>query len=172
VAPQRHAAAIHAMLARHKLSGARVMKGQPRLSWRTPLDEFARPLEFRDLDRFVAGTDVFSSQFDGRTIADQYRREGISMTPANIDRVNGWAAILQRLGDPEAGIRPTLFIHNRCARWVECIANLQHNPGRPEDVLKSDADEGGIGGDDSADALRYLVATKSNRVYVRKLVGL
>jgi hypothetical protein len=27
-------------------------------------------------------------------------------------------------------------------------------------------------GDDAADALRYLVATKSNKVYVRKLVGL
>ncbi len=36
---------------------------------------------------------------------------------------------------------------------------LQHDPGRPEDVLKVDANEDGFGGDDAADALRYLVAT-------------
>ena len=34
-------------------------------------------------------------------------------------------------------------------------------PNRPEDVLKADADEDGVGGDDTADALRYLVATKA-----------
>jgi hypothetical protein len=34
-----------------------------------------------------------------------------------------------------------------------------------------DADEEGIGGDDAADALRYLVATKSREVRVRKLRG-
>ena len=49
---------------------------------------------------------------------------------------------------------------------------MQHDPNRPEDVLKVDADEEGVGGDDAADALRYLIATKSNKVYVRKLVGL
>jgi hypothetical protein len=37
---------------------------------------------------------------------------------------------------------------------------MQHNRNRPEDVLKVDADEDGVGDDDTADALRYLVATK------------
>ena len=41
----------------------------------------------------------------------------------------------------------------------------------PEDVLKADADEDGVGGDDAADALRYLVATKPRTVCVRKLRG-
>ena len=35
-----------------------------------------------------------------------------------------------------------------------------------------DADEDGVGGDDAADALRYLVATKSRTVTQRKLRGL
>ncbi len=35
-----------------------------------------------------------------------------------------------------------------------------------------DADEDGNGGDDAADALRYLVATKPREVVVRKLRGL
>ncbi len=56
------------------------------------------------------------------------------------------------------------------AHWLGARSN--YAPNRPEDVLKVDADEEGVGGDDAADALRYLVATKSNKVYVRKLVGL
>ena len=43
---------------------------------------------------------------------------------------------------------------------------------RREDVLKVDADEDGIGGDDAADALRYLVATRSREIRVRKLRGI
>jgi hypothetical protein len=48
---------------------------------------------------------------------------------------------------------------------------LQHDPNRPEDVLKVDVDEDGNGGDDTADALRYLIASKGRTVAVRKLVG-
>jgi hypothetical protein len=46
------------------------------------------------------------------------------------------------------------------------------DPNRPEDVLKVDADEEGVGGDDAADCLRYLVATKSRELVVGRLRGL
>jgi phage terminase large subunit len=150
--PQRHAAAIKTMLGRWKIGD--------------------RKLQMADLKRFVAGADVFSRQSDGTTIAAQYQREGIRLTCANTDRVNGWAEILQRLGDVSAGIAPRLFVHRRCARLLECLPSLQHDPNRPEDVLKVDADEDGVGGDDAADALRYLVATKGREVRARKLAGL
>jgi hypothetical protein len=126
----------------------------------------------------VAGADVFSRQSDGTTIAAQYLREGIKLRPANTDRVNGWAEVLQLFGDPNVGlasgpaIPPRLFIHQRCGRLVETLPSLQHDPHRPEDVLKVDADEEGVGGDDAADALRYLVATKGRTVSQRKLRGL
>jgi len=149
--PQRHAAAIKAMFARHKIG--------------------ERPLEISDLKRFVAGADVFSRQSDGTTIAAQYGRQGIRLSCANTDRVNGWAEVLSRLGDPSAGIAPRLFIHRRCGRLLECLPTLQHDPNRPEDVLKVDADEDGVGGDDTADALRYLIATKAREVRARKLSG-
>ena len=55
---------------------------------------------------------------------------------------------------------------------METLPALQHDPNRPEDVLKVDADEDGIGGDDAADYLRYLVGTKPREVRVRKLRGL
>ncbi|MEI7732749.1 MAG: terminase family protein [Verrucomicrobiota bacterium] len=144
--PQRHAAAIKAMLARHGVTVER-------------------------LRRFVAGADVFSRQSDGSTVSAQYARHGFNLRVANMDRVNGWAEVLQRLGDIEAGIAPTLFIHRRCGRLVETIPALQHDPNRPEDVLKVDADEDGNGGDDAADALRYLVASKARTITMRKLTG-
>jgi len=106
----------------------------------------------------------FSKQSDGTTVAAQYGKLGLALKLANMDRINGWAEILQRLSDPDAGLRPTMFIHRRCARLLECLPSLQHDPNRPEDVLKVDADEEGIGGDDAADACRYLVADKRTGV--------
>ncbi len=153
--PQRHAAGIKAMLARHSVGA-----GTNR-----------RPLAVADLRRFVAGADVFSRQSDGSTVAAQYAKLGLTLRVANSDRINGWAEILQRLGDPDAGIRPTMFIHRRCARLLECLPILQHDPHRPEDVLKVDADEEGIGGDDAADCCRYLVATKARGLVMKKLSG-
>jgi hypothetical protein len=79
---------------------------------------------------------------------------------------------LHRLGDIEASVVPRLFIHQRCARLIETLPALQHDPNRPEDVDKVDADEDGLGGDDAADALRYLVASKAREVKQRKLRGL
>lgn len=162
--PQRHAAAIRAMLARHTINAERGLRSAERTE--------NRKLGLSDLRRFVAGADVFSRQSDGTTIAGQYAREGITLRCANTDRVNGWAEILQRLGDVDAGIQPRLFIHRRCARLLECLPALQHDPNRPEDVLKVDADEDGVGGDDAGDTLRYLVATKTRSVVTRKLRGI
>ena len=171
--PQRHAVAIKAMLARHQISAAFGIPGGYRpLSLRNPEPIPRRPLQLADLRRFVAGVDVFSNQSDGTTIAEQYARHGIRMTRANTDRVNGWAEIQNRFGDVDAGIRPTLFIHQRCQRLLECLPSLQHDPNRPEDVLKIDADEDGAGGDDPADALRYMVGTKPREIYQRRLRGL
>ena len=106
--PQRHAAAVKAMLARHSIGA-----GNSR-----------RALALTDLKRFVAGADVFSRQSDGSTVAAQYGKLGITLRVANSDRINGWAEILQRLGDPDAGLLPKMFIHRRCARLLECLPVL------------------------------------------------
>jgi hypothetical protein len=126
----------------------------------------------RMLAWFVAGTDAFGSESTGESVAKQYRHLGLRLRPANMDRVGGWSAILQRLGDPAAGIKPTLFIHKRCRHLLECLSYLQHDPDRPGDVLKTNINEDGVGGDDTADALRYLVATKPPQCSVVKLKGL
>ncbi|HTG45412.1 MAG TPA: hypothetical protein VK633_12860 [Verrucomicrobiae bacterium] len=181
--PERHAHAIEAMLQRHGLSVSSdsqdtnpsddesripicrsLVRGPSGIYFLAPISRQASGLA-----RFVAGTDVFSRQSDGTTIAAQYSRHGINLSPANTDRVNGWAEILTLLGDPDAGIRPRLFIHKSCARLIDCLPSLQHDPNRPEDVLKIDVEEDGLGGDDTADALRYLIATKPREIYERNL---
>lgn len=86
------------------------------------------------------------------------------LRPANADRINRWAEIMNRIGEV-----PRLFIHQRCGRLIETLPALQHDPHRPEDVLKVDADEEDVGGDDAADCLRYLFATKAREVKVKKL---
>jgi len=89
------------------------------------------------------------------------------LAPIFARRVDGWRDILQRLGDAEVGKKPRLFIHKRCKRLIECLPSLQNDPGDPEDILKINMDESGFGGDDAADALRYLLSPPSQVVRVR-----
>ena len=134
-----HAEAIKAMLSRHGV-------------------------EFHQLANFSAGTDVFAQRgaASGETIADQYEKEGIRLTPANTDRINGAARFLELLGDKEKGIEPRLKISTRCPMLIEQLPAMQHNPKKPEDVLKMNADDHGTGGDDAYDSGRYGVMTDNS----------
>lgn len=122
-----------------------------------------------DLKGFVAGHDVFAKRGNEseKTIADEYLDNGIKLTHANIDRINGAAFFLKLLGRPatetDAEIAPSVEISDRCTRLIECLPAMQHDPHRPEDVLKVDIDEDGNGGDDPYDAARYgVMFTKPN----------
>jgi phage terminase large subunit len=119
-----------------------------------------------NLSNFVAGHDCFASRgvSTGETVADEYQKAGIRLTRADVDRISGAARILQMLGDVDREknpIAPTVSISTRCARLLECLPVLEHDPKRPEDVLKVDADDEGNGGDDPYDSFRYGVMTKT-----------
>lgn len=135
-----HAADIERMLARHNLTLA-------------------------NLRAFVAGRDAFAQRGSetGKTIADQYADAGIKLTPANDDRVSGAAYLLKLMGriasKDQSAIEPQIEISSRCVKLIENIPSLQHDPHRPEDVLKVDIDEDGNGGDDPYDACRYGLMT-------------
>ncbi|HZF37811.1 MAG TPA: hypothetical protein VE715_03225, partial [Blastocatellia bacterium] len=58
-------------------------------------------------------------------------------------------------GRKENPIAARLKITKDCERLIECIPALQHNPNKPEDVLKWDVDDEGSGGDDPGDSVRY-----------------
>src|SRR5512140_98543 len=93
--PEMHARAIVGMLGRHSVlvdGGLLMVDGVKR-----------RSLKICDLRRFVAGSDVFSRQSDGTSVAKQYGRFGIRLQPGNMERVSGWAEVLNRLGDPNRG---------------------------------------------------------------------
>ncbi|HST21679.1 MAG TPA: phage terminase large subunit [Blastocatellia bacterium] len=114
---------------------------------------------------FVAGDDVFSKKGDsqGKTIADQYKENGIKLKEADDDRINGAAEFLELLGDVDAGIEPKIQIFETCPRLIECIPAMQHDPNRPEDVLKVDVDDDGNGGDDPYDSARYGVMARRRK---------
>lgn len=124
-------------------------------------------IEPRRLETFVAGRDCFAARPSAEgTLADQWSDEGFELEPADDQRLSGAAEVLRRLGDVESAIAPSLYLFNTCARLAECLPALQHDPHRPEDVLKIDVDEDGVGGDDTYDALRYglmVAAGQANR---------
>ena len=108
-----------------------------------------------DLWRFVAGPDVFAER-EGGAVADKYAALGIHLSPAKTDRISGAAEVAARLGSKDDNIPATVFIFNRCTLLIECLPLLQHDPHRPDDVLKVNADaETGEGGDDYYDDFRY-----------------
>lgn len=128
---QQHVTAFEEMLARHHVTKDR-------------------------LETIVAGSDVFAKRDPAApTIAAQYEALGLTLSPANTDRVNGAARMLGLLGDVEQHIPPRWYIFKNCVNLVEKLPVLEHDPHRPEDVLKVDADEDGNGGDDEYDGARY-----------------
>ena len=125
-----------------------------------------RGIEPERIRRFVAGRDVFAARptaGTAATIAEQWAAQGFRLEPANDDRINGAAEVARRLGDVDAGLEPSLHISPACARLIECLPVLEHDPHRPEDVLKIDTDDDGKGGDDPYDALRYGLMAAAGR---------
>jgi len=120
-------------------------------------------LQMHDMRQIVGSPDAFAKRAseqwsEGRSTADDYAEAGIHLTRAINDRISGATHVLSLLGDPGNVERPTLpklFLMDRCANTIEQIPAMQHDPHRPEDVLKVDIDEDGIGGDDYYDMLRY-----------------
>lgn len=140
--PNRHSAAIMEMLERNHISRHRVQK-------------------------FVAGGDVFQKDSDGRTVAERYAAHGWRLEPANMDRIIRATTILDMLGDVDNGAPIKLFVTERCPRLIECIPEMVHNPNHPEDVLKVDTDEDGVGGDDPYDAVGYGILAARGRGNVK-----
>jgi phage terminase large subunit len=106
-----------------------------------------------------AGSDVFARHgLSETTIADRYAARGLRLSPAVTDRISGAARVMSLLGDERQP--PRVRISRRCRRLIECLPALQHDPRRPDDVLKIDADDDGNGGDDPYDAFRYGVMSE------------
>jgi hypothetical protein len=116
--------------------------------------------------RFVAaGHDAWATRGgdDAETIADKWARavqtqlgyDALPLERATIDRVNGAAAIQERLGN--AARVSSLYIWRQCHETIRTIPRMVTDPRNAEDVKKLNADAQGRGGDDYYDMLRYGV---------------
>lgn len=98
----------------------------------------------------VADDAIFSKMGNAAgSIADEFRREGISFNPAKkSDRLTGWSlmrTMLANAGKPDV---PGLYVSRRCRYWWATVPTLARDPRRVEDVDSS-------GPDHAADACRY-----------------
>jgi phage terminase large subunit len=83
------------------------------------------------------------------TTADEYKVEGVELTKADNDRLQGVRKLHRVLGSLPDG-KPGLQIFNACRYLIETLANLPSDPNNPEDVdTKAD--------DHAYDALRYAL---------------
>jgi hypothetical protein len=127
--------------------------------------------------KIVAGLDCWNSgKDDPETIADKFANEGFLLERANAgpgSRVNSARIVGERLGNPEAGIAPSLFFNRRYGGKAvfDALARMVHDPHNEEDVRKVNADAEGRGGDDDFDMLRYGVMEAGALISAAPAVG-
>jgi len=108
-----------------------------------------------------SGTDLWSKR-DGPTMARDIKTHLPKLTfiQANTDRVQGVAQLRKLIYCTNK--EPQIKIFNNALEVYENLSSMQYNERNPEDVLKVNANESGVGGDDMFDALRYAVHTYLN----------
>lgn len=141
----------------------------------------AAGLPAQSLQYVVAGKDAFhdvqARMNVGETTAERFSKAGIPMMPADTSRISGLKNFREMTAWQKAGreidrktgkeiIVPGLprFVwldtpSNQKA-YDQC-ANMVLDPDRPEDVLKTDADDKGEGGDDDYDQTRYALQSRA-----------
>jgi hypothetical protein len=92
-----------------------------------------------------------------KSVADQYRENGVRLDPATNDRLAGWGRLHEYLDWTEASggsemFPPRLLVFKSCANLIRTLPLLVKDDNRPEDV---DTDME----DHAPDALRYLMMT-------------
>ena len=137
------------------------------------VDQFAAELnrfpDTKDLSPIVAGWDCWAKKSvlqsgSAPTVAEEFLNHNITLTRANIDRIQGAAQVRSYLAwqDHASGRKlPRFFIFDTCIEAYETLARMQHDPDRVEDVLKIDATDGDIqSGDDDYDMIRYALMSR------------
>jgi phage terminase large subunit len=114
-----------------------------------------------------AGTDIWSNR-GGPTLVRELKNNlpNLTIIQANTDRVQGVASIRKLIAHHNS--EPQLKIFRNASDVFENMASMQYSSTNPEDVLKVDANESGVGGDDIFDATRYALHTYLNPKVIRK----
>lgn len=136
----------------------------------------ARKLPLDRLEYVASGRDVFNKRgrdvgYEGETLAERMIEAGIPIIEANNERIAGlrqlreylhWEGKEIEIGEVTVQDDPMLLFFDVEGN-EKCLDNLEGmvmDPDRPEDALKTNADEYGEGGDDDYDETRYAVASR------------
>lgn len=107
------------------------------------------------IESVYAPPDLWSRQKDsGRSIADLFRENGVSLQRVSAARSAGWAILqewLQPRPDRDGNLRPRLRIFSSCRNLIRCLPMLQWDPQTPGDCLKTPHEL-----THAPDALRYF----------------
>ena len=83
------------------------------------------------------------------SIMDQFKNEGVTILPANNDRINGWIAVRKWLSLAPDGL-PYLMISENCINLIKTIPEMIHDETNKEDLDT-------LARDHYVDALRYVL---------------
>lgn len=93
------------------------------------------------------------------TIAEEFLKHEIILQRAKIDRIQGASQVRNYLAwqdRPDQRNKPRFYIFENCPLAFDALTRMEHDPDRPEDVLKVDAQDGDVmTGDDTYDMVRY-----------------
>lgn len=108
----------------------------------------------------VADPAIFANQgmvdrFGGQTIAETFKRYGVTWLPASNRRIDGWNLMHQYL-DWNEKKKPQLRYFSTCYDSIKTIPNLIHDDHKPEDLDTK-------GEDHAADVDRYFLVTLHER---------
>ena len=96
----------------------------------------------------IADPAIWSKESTGFSIADTAAKHGVYFSPANNDRINGWAQCHNRLAFNANG-KPGMYVFSHCKGFRRTIPTLLYDENKPEDLDTE-------GEDHEADAWRYL----------------
>lgn len=120
----------------------------------TPLEE--------EISAWYAPPDMWNRRQDsGRSVADIFAEEGIPLTRASNDRIQGWMNVKEWLlprPDQWGEESPRLKIFAGCQNLIRCLPLLRHDPKRPGDCATEPHEL-----THGPDALRYFLAGRPLR---------
>lgn len=99
----------------------------------------------------VADPSIFNV-VTGESIAEIFRKSGVTFTKADNSRVAGWAQMHKRLAGNNEGV-PMIYFFDTMRHTIRTLPLLQHDDDRVEDL---DTDQE----DHAADAVRYACMTR------------
>lgn len=116
-----------------------------------------------------SGTDLWAKR-GGPAMVQEMRQllPNLTFVQARTERVQGINQIRKLIAHRGTNKKPQMMIFRNAVDVYDNLASMQYDEKNPEDVLKVNANDDGVGGDDIFDATRYGVYTYLNPKHIKK----